>query len=304
MSYVFGPVPSRRLGMSLGVDLLPFKTCTFNCIYCQLGCTTRLLMERREWVPVRTILDELEAKLDRQPDYITIGGGGEPSLYAPLGELIDAIKQRTQIPVAVLTNGSLFWWPEVRRDMQHADLVSPSLDAGDVETFRTVNRPHPEFPFERMIDGLAAFRDEFCGQYWLEVLVLDGITSTREQILKIAALAARIRPDRIQLNTATRPPAEERARGVSQERLEELAQLFHPPAEVIADFPYATHRVARMGSETEVLDLITRHPSSVNDIAAGLSISQLRAEQFVAALLKSERIEPVHISGVIYYRAR
>lgn len=304
MSYVFGPVPSRRLGLSLGVDVIPFKTCTFDCIYCQLGCTTHLLAERREWVPLDAILGELEGKLGSNPDYITIGGSGEPTLYARLGELIDAIKGMTRVPVAVLTNGSTFWLPEVRDELRRADLVSPSLDGGDEAAFRIVNRPYPEFPYDGMIEGMEAFRNEFRGQYWLEVFVLEGITDTRDEMAKIAACAKRIRPDRVQLNTVTRPPAERHARGVTRERLVELARVFDPPAEVIADVPYVAQRTYRHAARQDVIELVRRHPASLTDVAAGLGLSPSQAERHVAALLELGEIEAVPMHGNTYYRPR
>jgi len=145
--YIYGPVPSRRLGRSLGVDLVPFKTCTFDCVYCQLGRTTNRTMERKEWVPLEPVLTQLEAKLDLKPDYITLAGSGEPTLYSKMSELIIRIKELTDVPVAVLTNGSLLWIPEVRDALLSADLVVPSLDAGSSELFRYVNRPHTNIEF-------------------------------------------------------------------------------------------------------------------------------------------------------------
>ncbi len=204
--HIFGPVPSRRLGRSLGVDLVPFKTCTYDCIYCQLGRTTCKTHERKEWVPMDAVLEELKQKLATHPDYITLSGSGEPTLCPRLGEIIERIKAMTSIPVAVLTNGSLLWLKEVRAAVALADVVMPSLDAGDDLLFQTVNRPHPEITFERLVSGLEQFRREFTGQYWLEVMLLAGHTALPAHVQKIAHWVQRIRPDRVQLNTATRPP--------------------------------------------------------------------------------------------------
>ncbi len=169
MTYIFGPVPSRRLGRSLGVDLVPFKTCSYDCIYCQLGRTTNQTVERREWVPLDAVLAELRGKLASQPDYITLSGSGEPTLYSRLDELIDGIRAMTEVPIAVLTNGSLLWQPEVRSKLLRAHLVIPSLDAGDERTFQAIDRPHGTISFKRMLWGLIDFRREYQGQYWLEV---------------------------------------------------------------------------------------------------------------------------------------
>jgi wyosine [tRNA(Phe)-imidazoG37] synthetase (radical SAM superfamily) len=201
MSYVFGPVPSRRLGRSLGVDVVPFKTCTYDCIYCQLGRTTCKTIERKEWVPLESVLDEVNAKLSTRPDYITLSGSGEPTLFSPLGELIDGIKRMTSVPIALLTNGSLLWQADVRGAVQDVDLLIPSLDAADEGMFRRVNRPHEAVSFDRLIDGLVASREACRGQYWLEVLLLAGYTGTEGEVNKLAQYASRIKPDRIQLNT-------------------------------------------------------------------------------------------------------
>ncbi|MCK4583355.1 radical SAM protein, partial [Candidatus Bathyarchaeota archaeon] len=162
--YIFGPVPSRRLGRSLGVDLVPFKTCTCDCIYCQLGRTTNKTIERKEWVPTDSVIEQFKEKLDSNPDYITLSGSGEPTLFSQLEELISRIKDITDIPVAVLTNGSLLWLPEVRRTLKPADLVVPSLDAGSNQIFQYVNRPHHDITFSKMLEGLVKFRDEYDGK--------------------------------------------------------------------------------------------------------------------------------------------
>ncbi|MHC4124943.1 MAG: radical SAM protein [Planctomycetota bacterium] len=186
-SYVFGPVPSRRLGLSLGVDIVPFKSCTLNCIYCQLGRGAATTVERKEYVPIEAVLDELKERLAKglQADFITISGSGEPTLNVRLGELIEKIKEITDIPVAVLTNGALFYQADVRSDCAKADVVLPSLDAGDEAVFEQINRPDENISFEKLVSGLIEFRKEFGGQIWLEVFLLEGVNTTTEQIKKI-----------------------------------------------------------------------------------------------------------------------
>ena len=237
--YVFGPVPSRRLGRSLGVDLVPYKTCSFDCIYCQLGGTTRKTLKRRLWVPVNAVLQQLESYLPSKPDYITLGGSGEPTLHSQIGELIARIKTLTDIPVAVLTNGSLFWQKEVRNQILAADLVLPSLDAGNEETFFAINRPHMDLKLDKIIQGLVDLRRDFRGAYWLEVLLVEGINSQPPALDNLIACIKHIEPDRIQINTAIRPPAETALVGMSRSKLAELALRFGPHAEVIADFKKA-----------------------------------------------------------------
>ena len=233
--YVFGPVPSRRLGRSLGIDLVPFKTCTYDCVYCQLGGTTRQTVQRRAWVAVDVVLEEVREALESAPDWITLAGSGEPTLHTGIGAVIRGIKRLTSVPVAVLTNGSLLWRRDVRDDLREADLVMPSLDAPDAALFALVNRPHRKIGFERMVAGLGQFRREFPGLYWLEVFLLSGVTSGDADVERLAVLADDIGPDLVQLNTVARPPAEQFAHAVSRRELDRLASLFAVPVEIIAE---------------------------------------------------------------------
>lgn len=302
MSNVFGPVPSRRLGRSLGIDLVPFKTCTYDCLYCQLGRTTNRTMERTEWFPLGDILSEVEERLSSRPDYITLSGSGEPTLYSKLGDLIEGIRSRTDVPVAVLTNGSLLWDRDIRLELAGADLVVPSLDAGDDAMFRKINRPHPEISFEGMVEGLADFRREYRRALWLEVFILGGMTSVREEAAKIAALAKKIAPDRVQLNTVTRPPAEDNAVKVPETVLKEVARLFDPAAEIIADFRKESTGDDFTATREAVMDTIRRRPCSVGDIAGGLGIHRHEALKHIEELLARGQIEKIVSCGTAYYR--
>ena len=304
MSSVFGPVPSRRLGRSLGVDLVPFKTCTYDCIYCQLGRTPLKTIERKEWVPLGDVLIELRSRLSSQPDYITLGGSGEPTLSLRLGELINNIQAMTDVPVAVLTNGSLLWREDVRRDLRNADVVIPSLDAGDAAVFRAVNRPHEQISFNKMLDGLVDFRKEFQGQYWLEIVLLDGFTAMEAELAKMASCVDLIRPDRIQLNTVTRPPAEEFAVAVSHERMVELAGLLRPPAEVITDSCDSRGRDEFSSSREEILSLLGRRPCSIEDIADGLGMHVNEVLKHLEGLTSLEALDYASVNGKLFYRQR
>lgn len=208
--HVYGPVPSRRLGRSLGVDALTFKSCSFDCVYCQLGRTTNHTIERKEYIPTADILDEVRRKLENgdKPEYISFAGSGEPTLHSGLGDIIRGIKAMTDVPVVVFTNGSLLWMPEVRADLAAADVVIPSLDGGDAALLDKVNRPAASLDFDRIVEGLIAFRGAFNGQIWLEVMLLGGISDDDASVDAIARLAERIRPDKVQINSVCRPPAE------------------------------------------------------------------------------------------------
>lgn len=301
--YTFGPVPSRRLGRSLGVDVVPFKTCTFNCIYCQLGETTRWTLDRGEYAPLEEVVDEIRRRLEEgaAPDYITISGSGEPTLYSRLGDLIAAIKAMTTIPVAVITNGSLLWMPEVQDDLLPADLVIPSLDAATAGSFNYVNRPHPELTLDKILEGLLAFRQRFTKQLWLEVFLLDGITALDDEIEQLVALTRRIRPDRIQLNTVVRPPAKRFACPVPRDEMERFARLFGDNAEVIAGAETLHTKHSPPIAGRDVLNLLRRRPCSLADITTGLGIHPLEASHHVQALLEDGAIMAQEQNGATFY---
>jgi wyosine [tRNA(Phe)-imidazoG37] synthetase (radical SAM superfamily) len=299
--YVFGPVPSRRLGRSLGVDLVPCKTCSFDCTYCQLGRTTQKTLERRAWLPINVVLKQLETRLSSKPDYITISGSGEPTLHSQIGELIARIKTLTDIPVAVLTNGSLLWQKKVRDQILAADLVLPSLDAGDDETFFAVNRPHVDLKLDKVVQGLVDLRQEFRFTYWLEVLLVDGVNSQPPALDNLVAGVQRIRPDRVQINTVVRPPVENTAVGLPQSKLAELALRFGPNAEVIADFKKAFEHPEIDAGLRDVLSLIERRPCSLDDILRGLGMHRDEALKYTNRLLSQHRIQTRQIKDRTFF---
>lgn len=303
--YVYGPVPSRRLGRSLGIDLVPFKTCTYDCVYCQLGRTTNKTLERKQYVAVEEVLAELEWRLAETdlPDYITLAGSGEPTLNSGIGDLIGKIKGLTDIPVAVLTNGSLLWMGEVQEELMLADLVLSSLDAGDEHLFRYVNRPHRDLSFERMTDGLAAFTKRFPGKVWLEVLLLAGVTGMPSEAMKIAALARRIGALRVQLNTASRPPAEDFAVPLSIDQMRALKGCFPAPVDIIGENEGEGARVpafARPG-DVDIPALLGRRPCTSADVASGLGIHETEALKRLDALIKAGKVTTVLVGGRTFY---
>ncbi len=304
MNCIFGPVPSRRLGRSLGVDLVPFKTCSYDCIYCQLGRTTCKTAERREWVPLDAVMSELKPKLTLKPDWITLSGSGEPTLYSRLDELIDRIHAITDVPVAVLTNGSLLWHPEVCKQLMKAELVIPSLDAGNKAVFDAINRPAPEITFKKMLEGLIRFRQEFKNQYWLEIFFLEGINTADHQVREIADCTKQIQPDRVQLNTATRPPAEKYAVQVSKARLSEIAALFNPPAEIIADYRGVHAHTDFTIQKNTVLEMLSRRPCTLDDVVAGLGIHRNEAIKYIAELDASGLLTVEQTGIRTFYKAK
>ena len=316
--YFYGPVPSRRLGRSFGVDIVPFKVCTLDCIYCQLGRTTEKSIERKVYVPVEPIISELKDALVQglKTDYITIAGSGEPTLNSQLGEIVKQIKETTDIPVAILTNGTLLYRPDVRADCVMADVVMPSLDAGDERTFQKINRPHRGISIETMISGLCEFRKEFSGQLWLEVFFVDSINTDAEQIDKIRAIIERIGPDKVQLNTAVRPTAERGIKRLDADKLHAIAERLGRNCEIIADFSLGPHYEflpdkegggfepdSRMKlSIKTLLSMLKRRPCSLDDICSGMGIARNEALKYVTDLQNKGIICSEEKGGKIFFK--
>ncbi len=295
--HLYGPVPSRRLGRSLGIDLVPYKVCSYDCIYCQLGSTSSTTSVRMEYIPNADILEELKQILATgiTPDYISLAGSGEPTLHSRIGDLIRNIKAMTSIPVAVLTNGSLLWMQEVQEALLAADLVLPSLDAGDETVFQQVNRPDHTISFDRMVSGLIEFSKRFQGEIWLEVFLLAGLTDTECEVSKIAALAKRIHPTRVQLNSVYRPPAESYARGLTFEQLQPLTKLFSGTVEIISeasDYPAKEPAMYDTSRQDEILSLVSRRPCTANDIASGLGMHPNDVLKQIGLLISSGKLQP------------
>jgi wyosine [tRNA(Phe)-imidazoG37] synthetase (radical SAM superfamily) len=302
--HLFGPVPSRRFQRSLGVDLTPLKTCSFDCIFCQLGPTPHHTIARHEYVPTEVVKEELLRWRDEggKTDYVTLSGSGEPTLHRRFGEVMEFAKHNLPFPVALLTNGSLLYQPEVRTAACHADVAKLSLSAWDDDSFRHINRPHPDLDFDRSLAGMQEFRKAFSGQIWLEVFLVAGVNDAPERVGRIAALAATIAPDRIHLNTAVRPPAESKVRPVAPNRLEALADLFRPRAEGIAAF------AARPGSnvaanQTAILDMLRRRPCTTRQIADAFGLHVNEVAKYIGHLLSRGRIQSLPRGDQIYYEA-
>jgi len=305
LRHVYGPVPSRRLGRSLGVDLVPFKTCSYDCVYCQLGRTTVRTLSRQEHVPVDEVLEELAGKLRKgpPPDAIGLAGSGEPTLHSRMGDLIAGIKRLTRIPVAVLTNGSLLWMPEVRVALADADLVLPSLDAGSPESFARINRPHPDISFERMVEGLIAFSLGYKGRTWLEVFVLAGRVNPKEEIARIAAITERMRLERVQLNTVSRPPADASAVAVSATILNGLRKHFSGPCEVIAEvLPPLPDSAEPSPSVEGILALLRRRPCTVEGLARGLGLPPNEVLKLLEPLCARKALRTERRADALFYR--
>ena len=302
--YLFGPVPSRRLGRSLGVDLTPFKTCSFDCIFCQLGRTTNKTVKRGEYVPVSEVIEELDEwlKTNDSADYITLSGSGEPTLNSQFGRIIEFARNVTTIPVALLTNASLLSDPEVRAQAAQANVVKVSLSAWDQFSFEHINRPHSDIEFKRLIEGQWLFRKEFKGELWMEVFLVWGTNTTTKDVSRIAELVKAIGPDKVQLNTSVRPPCEEFAYAVPEDQMGALAKLFDPPAEIIAEYSSDSSAKVR-ANEADILDMLKRRPCTLDQICRVFGLHKNEASKYLGKLLRMKKIRHQEKDQNAYYVA-
>ena len=272
-SHLFGPVPSRRLGRSLGVDLIPRKTCPFDCIYCEVGPTSHQTETRFDY-EAEAIVAELSAYLEGSApelDFITLAGSGEPTLNQGMGGIIRRLKELTAIPVAVLTNGALLHLPEVRRELKAADLVLPSLDAARDQAFQAVNRPLPGYPLSRLLQGLEAFRREYPGPIWLEVLLLKGLNDSQEDLEALRRALRTLAPDKVQLNTMVRPGSSGQAQPLAFEDLAAIASSLAGEVQVIASYE-GPSQAAAAADDATLVAMLARRPMTAADLAGVLGL--------------------------------
>jgi wyosine [tRNA(Phe)-imidazoG37] synthetase (radical SAM superfamily) len=302
MKYVYGPVPSRRLGFSLGLDLVPYKTCTLDCIYCQLGRTTQKTTARNLYAPTDDILEEIKkaVKHKQRIDYITISGSGEPTLNSGIGALIKEVKALTTIPVAVLTNSTLLFMEDVQKDLLDADIVLPSLDAASLQVFRRVNRPHHSLNIEAILDGLKKFRKLYRGRIWLEIMLIKGFNDNAEELLRLRNAVSEIQPDMVYLNTVVRPPAEIYAKPLRSDEMVIAKNYFDNHCEVIAEFhDQAVGEVPNV--EEAIIEMAQRRPLTIIDIANVLGISEANTEKWVNGLKEAGKLKESQYNETKYY---
>jgi len=305
--YLFGPVPSRRLGRSLGIDLVPQKTCTFDCAYCECGRTTVLTLERREYVPTDRVIAEIDDCLAKAPDidYVTFAGSGEPTLHSGIGDIISFIKDRyPRYRVAVLTNGALFVDPDVRAALMRADLVVPSLDAVSEDIFRDINRPSPGITAGQVVAGLVAFSREFPGVIWLEVFIVPGKNDTDEELLRLRDAVAVVAPDRVQVNTLDRPGTDIRVRRASPRTLERARTIIGGNAEVIGAASCEPATAPEMRDVADMLlATLRRRPCTVADLSRISGLRPAEVTKHLRILEEKGAVEPVREQRGVFYRA-
>ena len=305
MKYVFGPVLSRRLGFSLGVDLVPFKTCSLDCIYCQLGKTTHRTIERQAYISSDSIISEVRKilKQNQKIDYITLSGSGEPTLNLHLGEIVTSIKEITNIPVAVLTNGTLLHLESVRDELMAADLVVPSLDAVSQELFCKINRPHPKLDVSQMISGLRSFSQVFSGKLWLEIMLVKRLNDLPEEVEKMKEVVSSVKCDKIQLNTTVRLPADREIEPLTHEELSKLKILLGEKCEIIAGFEGQQNAV-KTDIQERIISVVSRRPLNLSEISDILGIPKEKTTKHLFFLTKQGKIESLNYGSESYFQLK
>lgn len=301
--YIYGPVPSRRLGFSLGIDIIPFKLCSFDCIYCQLGKTTNKTIERKKYSPSDEILQEVKdvLKMNGRVDYLTFSGSGEPTLHSGIGYLINELKKITQIPVTVFTNGSLLFRADVQKDLLRADVILPSLCAATQVVLEKINRSHPSLTIDAIIQGLITFRKRYNGKIWLEIMLVRGVNDSLVEITKLQEVVKKIEPDKIHLNTVVRPPGEEYASPLLIAELIKIKEYFGDKCEIIAEFKEKKEGLYSPNKEDQILNVIKRRPVTADDIYNVTSLHMNEILKYLDKLQKDKKIRLTEHKGSEYF---
>lgn len=307
--YLFGPVPSRRLGMSLGIDLIPKKVCSLNCVYCEVGKTTKLTLDRMEYVKYEQVVAELKQFMSNKPkiDYITFSGSGEPTLNSRIGDIINYVKKNyPDIKTAVLTNGTLFLNQIVRTELLQADVILPSLDAASQAVFEKIDRPNSKLKIEKYIQGLIDLRAEYKGKIWLEIFLLKDYNDSKEELDLIKDAILDINPDSIQLNTLDRPGTVTGLIPLVKGELQEIIDYWNiPNVEIIATAHERTSVESYSGDiEAAIIETIARRPCTLDDLHNFLGIHVNEINKYLGVLEANDKIKTVQLERGVFYELK
>lgn len=307
--YLFGPVPSRRLGMSLGIDLIPKKVCSLDCVYCEVGKTTKLTTQRLEYIKYNKVIDELNDFMSTNPkiDYITFSGSGEPTLNSRIGDVLNFIKEKyPDVKTAVLTNGTLLSDKNLRKELLKADVILPSLDAAGEETFKKINRPAPNLSLDEYIQGIIDLRKEYSGKIWLEVLFLKGYNDSEDELIRLKKAIEKIKPDSIQLNTLDRPGTVEGLIALTTDELKRIIDFWgFPNAEIIASqIERTTISSYRSDVESAILETIARRPCTLEDLHKLLGIHVNEINKYLGTLESEGKIVTQSLERGTFYELK
>ncbi len=307
-NYVFGPVPSRRLGMSLGINPIPLKTCNYSCVYCQLGRTNPLTNDLKEYISSELIKKELFdffSSYRGNIDYITIVGEGEPLLNSKIGEIVDFVKKNFKFPLALITNGALFYVKEIRKDVSKVDVILPTVDTVFEETFKIINRPSPKLPgLSEILEGMLKLRDEFSGQIWVEVMLVKDINDNEKEIKGLSQFFEKFKPDRIYVNVPVRPPAENYAKPPSP-YVFSIVEKFMPTAIILNYSETGKIDPSNYSSLEElIISISRRHPISVEMLKDSIDVSFKMIEETVKRLKDLKKIELIEFENKTFIRGK
>ena len=308
MKYFYGPVPSRRLGFSLGVDLTPQKTCSFDCVYCQVGKTPKTTLARFRSVDLNQLKEELRNILKKKPkiDYITFSGSGEPTLHKDLNKIIRTIKTITKnkYPICMITNSSLLYRKSIRKELKAVDIAVPSLDAADSVTFNKINRPDKRLTFKKIVGGLVAFRREFKGKIWLEVMLIKGINDSLIHAKKLKKLINKIKPDKVQLNLPVRPSVM-KVSIPDKKRVEKIKEILSDDIPIeVASYPFRrSQKRFSKNIDQNILRYLKRRPASTKDLINSLGITRTKLINTLKKLISKKAIKKKNIQGKIFFVA-
>ena len=303
---LFGSVPSRRLGMSLGIDLVPKKVCSLNCAYCEVGETTKLTVDRMEYVKIDKIIAELKEFMSNNPkiDYITFSGSGEPTLNNRIGDVLSYIKQNyPEVKTAILTSGALLSDKEVRKEILASDVILPSLDAASQLVFEKINRPNPILKIETYIQGLVDMRKEYKGSIWLEVFLLKDYNDSADELKLLKEAILKINPDSVQLNTLDRPGTVSGLHALTNEELQTVADNWKiPNVEIIASASKRTTLDSfNTDIEATILNTIARRPCTLEDLHQILGIHINEINKYLGTLELNSKIKSVELDRGVFY---
>ena len=303
--HLFGPVPSRRLGMSLGVDLVPHKVCSLNCVYCECGRTTNLTIERKEYVPVDEVLKELVHyfKNNPEPDYITFSGAGEPTLNSRIGDIVKFIKENSNVSLALLTNATLLTDKQLRNEIIDIDLILPSIDAVSKEVFNRINRSHKSLEVNKIIDGLYDFKKVYKGKMWLEILILPDFNNSETELKLLKEVIVKLQPDKVQLNTLDRPGTVPNLISANKKELQRIKDLWNlANVEIIAKAPQRKNiKSYREDTESAILETIARRPCTLHDLADILGKHINEINKYLDVLENENKISYTEQDRGIFY---
>lgn len=293
--YLFGPVPSRRLGVSAGIDLVPYKTCSLNCLYCECGTTTKLTLKRKEYIPTEKVIKELNHFLQSAPeiDYLTFSGSGEPTLHNHLGKIVNYLKENySHYNIALLTNGTLFYkYDSLYNEVKNIDLIIPSLDAVSENIFKKINRGINNLKSEEIISGLIKLRKEYHGEIWLEIFVIPGINDTKKEINNFNTIIKKIKPEKVQLNSLDRPGTEKNIKKPDFSNMKVFADSLDTKTEIITEFKNNNNiKEFKSQLKNNIIETLKRRPCTKNDLAKILGKNNKKINKIIKKLMKKNLI--------------